>query len=82
MERFSLKEYIRNPKRRIVTECGNDARIICTDSKMKMYSIDFPVVALVKYEGNETAWSYTADGRNSFSEFDLYFAENSQKDNK
>ena len=47
-----------------------------------MYGIDFPVVALVKYEGSETAWSYTADGRNSFSEFDLYFAENSQKDNK
>lgn len=82
MERFSLKEYIRNPKRKVVTECGNDARVICTDSKMKMYGIDFPVVALVKYEDNETVWSYTVDGRNSFSEFDLFFAENAQKGNK
>lgn len=43
MEQFSLKKYLKNPDRKVVTRDGRDVRIICTDRKGKC-----PIVGLAK----------------------------------
>ena len=39
MKQFSLEEYLKNPKRKIVTRSGKDVRIICTDFNNEIYPI-------------------------------------------
>ena len=39
MKPFSLEEYLKNPKRKIVTRSGKDVRIICTDFNNEIYPI-------------------------------------------
>lgn len=73
MEQFSLKEYLKNPKRKIITRNGYPARIICTDADS-----GYCVIGLV-YTSNreEVAVSYYANGTrwtDSDSESDLFFA--------
>ena len=75
MEKFNLKEYLKNPSRRIVTRDGRNARIICTDKK----GFEYPIVALIenKLEGFEGVLYYTKDGEytaNKSSDKDLFFA--------
>ena len=39
MKPFNLEEYLKNPKRKIVTRSGKDVRIICTDFNNEIYPI-------------------------------------------
>ena len=72
MKPFNLKEYIKNPNRKVVTRDGHPVRIVYTDKK-GMY----PVVALIEYNNTyENVFAFTTDGRYSFvitDEKDLFF---------
>ena len=59
MQPFSLKEYLVNPNKKLITKDGRKAKIIYTNAKGKC-----PIIALVKSENNlcESPRSYTADG--------------------
>ena len=75
MKQFNLKEYLKNPLRKVVTRDGSKVtRILCTDARGQ-----YPIVALVEAlsNGNESAFSYTKDGHFYPEEehvYDLFFA--------
>ena len=79
MKAFSLKEYLKNPSRKVVTRDGRGVRIRCTDRR----GCDCPIVALVETSTRkaENILSYREDGRWSpvgsptvDSNLDLFFA--------
>lgn len=75
MEQFSLKKYLENPNRKVVTRYGRSARIICTNRLDETY----PVIALVNYGYTEKYYSYSKFGKvyqysNMDCELDLFFA--------
>lgn len=59
MQPFSLKEYLVNPNKKLITKDGRKAKIIYTNAKGKC-----PIIALVESENNlcESPRSYTAEG--------------------
>ena len=70
MKQFSLEEYLKNPKMKVVTREGRNVKVYCTDF---MYGP--PIVA--KIEGEEHSHSFYEDGswiRNGKSPRDLFFA--------
>ena len=76
MKQFTLKEYLENPSREVVTRNGLPVRIICTDAKDT-----FPIIGLVKgYCGTEYANRFKENGEHTDnyshikSPFDLFFA--------
>ena len=72
MKPFSLEEYLKNPKRKVVTRNGRSARIICTDAKG-----NYPIVALIEEGGYDNALSYTKNGKlyvGETNDYDLFFA--------
>ena len=76
MKQFSLEEYLKNPKRKVVTRDGKDVRIICTDKKWRG---DFEIVALVHdaTENLEYCSTYYPSGKitaSGESALDLCFA--------
>lgn len=78
MEQFSLKEYLKNPERKVVTRDGRNVRIICTDCRTAE-----PLVALVNYGCDETLATYWENGRYSRkgeNNLDLFFAPNKHTD--
>lgn len=75
MKPFSIREYLKNPNRELITRGGRKARIICTDRK----DADYPIVVLLSNEfGNgESTLYYTEEGKfytTDTSVFDLFFA--------
>lgn len=71
MEQFSLKEYLKNPGRKVVTRDGKEVKIIYTDKKGI-----YPIVGLLLIDGEEYAREYLPDGRyflNTESDKDLFF---------
>ena len=71
MKAFSLEEYLKNPKRKVVTRDGRDVRIICTDFD----NSDFPVIGGVK--GSMWPDCFTANGfmvKGAEHPADLFFA--------
>lgn len=79
MKAFSLKEYLKNPEKKVVTRDGRNVRIRCTDRR----GCDCPIVALVETSTRkaENILSYREDGRWSpvggpsvDSNLDLFFA--------
>ena len=50
MKEFNLDEYLKNPKRKIVTRNGENVRIICTNAKG-----NFPIIALVETHNSTEA---------------------------
>ena len=73
MKPFNLEEYLKNPKRKVVTRDGRNVRIVCTDVKSELY----PVLALVDNWGEEICNSYTKEGRfrpDNEAHRDLFFA--------
>ena len=74
MKRFSLEEYLANP-RKVITRDGRNARIICTDAKN-----NYPIVALIETpNGRERQpCGYKEDGTYIIGErlscYDLFFA--------
>ena len=72
MKPFSLEEYLKNQKRKVVTRNWRSARIICTDAKG-----NYPIVALIEEGGYDNALSYTKDGKlyvGETNDYDLFFA--------
>lgn len=70
MKPFSIKEYLENPNREVVTQEGNPVRILCTD----LDNNDYPVAAATK---NQHVDVYTADGlfqAGNVTKYDLFFA--------
>ena len=75
MEQFSLKKYLANPTRKVVTRDGYPVRIICTDRK----DLNFPIITLIerKLGGAEVIYAHTKDGRycdTTPTGYDLFFA--------
>ena len=80
MKAFSLKEYLKNPKREVITRDGRGVRICCTDKR----GGDCPIVALVENPiiKPENLLTYEEDGRwnpvgsrpSVDSDLDLFFA--------
>ena len=79
MKAFSLKEYLKNPEKKVITRDGRGVRIRCTDRR----GCDCPIVALVETSTGkaENILSYREDGRWSpvggplvGNNLDLFFA--------
>jgi hypothetical protein len=72
MKRFSLKEYLKNPARKVVTREGNPVEIIYTDGEGRR-----PITALVtKEDGKKFSINCTKYGEwseNGESALDLFF---------
>ena len=74
MKRFSLEEYLANP-RKVITRDGRNARIICTDAKN-----NYPIVALIETPNGKERQpcGYKEDGTYIIGErlscYDLFFA--------
>ncbi len=72
MKRFSLKEYLKNPARKVVTREGNSVEIIYTNAEGR-----YPIVAVVtNKEGNKVIIKCTKYGlwsENGESALDLFF---------
>lgn len=84
MKAFSLKEYLKNPEKKVITRDGRGVRIRCTDRR----GCDCPIVALVETPTGkaENILSYREDGRWSpvggplvNSNLDLFFAPEKQE---
>ena len=72
MKHFSLKEYLKNPARKVVTREGNSVEIIYTNAEGR-----YPIVAVVtNKEGNKVTIKCTKYGlwsENGESALDLFF---------
>ena len=72
MKQFSLKEYLKNPNRKVITRDGHDVRIVCTDCK----NYEYPIVALVTCDDDEFVVNCTKEGKchtpNKYK-YDLFF---------
>lgn len=76
MKRFNLKEYLKNPSRKVVTGNGKNVRILCTDAKS---GYNRPILTLVEESnGSESIVSYTEEGQFYSNTYtlteDLFFA--------
>ena len=68
MKAFNLKEYLKNPTRRVVTRDGRAVKIYCTDY------VDGPIIA--KIEDDVFSHSFREDGRYvdyEETDYDLFF---------
>ena len=78
MKPFNLKEYLKNPLRKVVTRDGRNVRIICTNAKG-----NFPIIALVETHNNtEVALRLSEDGHfynDAEDSRDLFFATEKQE---
>ena len=69
MKQFSLKEYLNNPSKKVVTRDGRNVKFLCTD-----YIGFGPIIA--KVEGTDFSQMFYSDGRASRYEespYDLFF---------
>lgn len=71
MKQFNLKEYLKNPSKKVVTRDGRAVKIYCTN-----YVGSMPIIAEIEGSGNSLAFykdgKYSNAGDNS--SFDLFFA--------
>ena len=80
MKAFNLKEYLKNPEKKVITRDGRNVRIRCTDKR----GGNCPIVALVENPiiKTENLLTYEEDGRwnpvgsrpSVDSDLDLFFA--------
>ena len=80
MKAFNLKEYLKNPEKKVITRDGRSVRIRCTDKR----GGNCPIVALVENPviKTENILTYEEDGRwnpvgsrpSVDSDLDLFFA--------
>ncbi len=87
MKQFTLKEYLKNPKHKVITRDGRPVRILCTDRNYDNYPIEnnpigsygnYPIVALVQSHIREELCCYTEDGLFLYGTEDpndLFFAD-------
>lgn len=74
MKQFDLKEYLKDPNKKVVTRDGRNVRIICTDRKGTEYSV---VALCTMSNGSENCYFYFPNGRMYLSAdscMDLFFA--------
>lgn len=74
MKQFDLKEYLKDPNKKVVTRDGRNVRIICTDQKGTEYSV---IALCTMSNGSEICYSYFPNGKiylSSDSCMDLFFA--------
>lgn len=76
MKQFDLKEYLKDPNKKVVTRSGRNVRIICTDQKGTNYSV---IALCTMSNGSENCYSYLPNGRRCLSAgadscMDLFFA--------
>ena len=79
MEQFSLKEYVANPSRKVVTRAGKNVRILCTDRKLDSKEV---VGLTMNNDGTEGLLSWSKQGKsffNSDTPNDLFFAPEKHK---
>ena len=69
MKQFNLKEYLKNPSKKIITRNGKPAKILCTN-----FISDRPIIAEIDEQGGYSL-SYNYDGMhtNFQSPHDLFF---------
>ena len=70
MKQFNLKEYLKNPSRKVVTRDGRNVKILCTNFTKAQHII-------AQIEGNDYSIAFHKDGIfvNGFeSNCDLFFA--------
>ena len=77
MKQFDLKEYLKDPNKKVVTRDGRNIRIICTDQKGTEYSV---IALCTMSNGSENCYFYLPNGRRYWSAgadscTDLFFAE-------
>ena len=74
MKQFDLKEYLKDPNKKVVTRDGRNVRIVCTDRQ----GGDHPVLILCSAsDGTESCFSCFPNGRryvDTDSCVDLFFA--------
>ncbi len=76
MKPFNIKEYLKNPSRKVITREGRSVRILCVDKK----GGDLPIIALIQQctRNNEIIGTFTKDGKWSTTieeqPNDLFFA--------
>ena len=73
MRPFNLKEYLKNPNRKVITRAGKDVRIVCIDKTLD----DHPIVALLQGNFCENTCFYRRDGlwlNGVETSMDLFFA--------
>ena len=76
MKAFNIKEYLKNPSRKVITREGRSVRILCVDKK----GGDLPIIALIQQctRNNEIIGTFTKDGKWSTTieeqPNDLFFA--------
>ena len=81
MKAFSLKEYLKNPEKKVITRDGRGVRIRCTDRR----GCDCPIVALVETttRDGEILCRYREDGlwcpSGEECNLDLFFAPEKQE---
>ena len=74
MKQFDLKEYLKNPSRKVVTRDGKNVRILCTDRKLDSKEV---VGLTINNDGTESLLSWSKQGKSlslNDSSFDLFFA--------
>lgn len=73
MKQFSVKDYLANPSRKVVTRDGRPVRIVCTDAMS-----EYPIIALARQcENTENMCNFTKDGtyvKGEENPFDLFFS--------
>lgn len=69
MKQFSLKEYLKNPSRKVVTGWGTPVKILCTN----YYQDKYPVVAEIYFPilGIARSYNFTENGRKIIGETDI-----------
>ena len=76
MRQFDLKEYLKNPSRKVVTRDGKNVKIHCTNYIGGQHTI-------AQVEGNDYSTSFYEDGRYAIdrtdSHLDLFFAPEEHK---
>lgn len=60
MKQFDLKEYLKDPNKKVVTRDGRNVRIICTDRKGTEYSV---IALCTMSSGSEDCYFYFPNGR-------------------
>lgn len=74
MKPFTLEEYRNNPKRKIVTRDGRNAKIICTN-----FLSNKPIIAEIEEDGYSLSYDENGRNNNFSTPCDLFFAPEKQE---
>ena len=69
MKPFNIEEYLKNPKRKVVTRDGRDVKIICTN-----FLSNKNVIAEIEKDGYSLSYDENGRNNNFSTPCDLFFA--------